>query len=265
MALNIQTQLAYQLDGPTDLILQIEAAAIPEQTILRAHINAGDVEHFVRVRAQDAVGDRIWIRTEGQLTVSYNAIIDVHRLTADIAALPAVPPHQLPGETVQYLMDSRYCQASLVQNLVDDEFGDLKGGARVAAMRDWVNTHFRYTPGSSDANTTAIDSLVERRGVCRDYAHVMIALARASTIPARMASVYAPDVDPPDFHAVAEVFLADPPRGLGGAWHLVDATGMAEQSDMAKIGIGRDAADVSFLTIFGKAELLEQSVSVVRA
>ena len=92
----------------------------------------------------------------------------------------------------------------------------------------------------------------------------MIVLARACSIPARFASVYAPDVTPQDFHAVAEVFLANP-DGEGGAWHLVDPTGMATAADMVKIGVGRDALDVAFLTAFGTVELVEQQVSVKRA
>ena len=86
----------------------------------------------------------------------------------------------------------------------------------------------------------------------------MVSFARAAAIPARVASVYALGVTPQDFHLVAEVFLS-------GAWHLVDATGMAQPAHMAKIGIGRDAADVSFLTSFGPAELVEQSVDVAEA
>ena len=82
--------------------------------------------------------------------------------------------------------------------------------------------------------------------------------------PARFASVYAPDVTPQDFHAVAEVFLADP-TCEGGAWHLVDATGMASAGEIAKIGIGRDAADVSFLTSYGLAEFKDKTISVLRA
>jgi transglutaminase-like putative cysteine protease len=103
---------------------------------------------------------------------------------------------------------------------------------------------------------------VERRGICRDYAHVMITLARAAAIPARYASVYAPGVEPPDFHAVAEVFLADATIPGGGAWHLVDATGMADPANMVKIGVGRDAADVSFMTVFGCAEFGDKMVAV---
>jgi transglutaminase-like putative cysteine protease len=166
-----------------------------------------------------------------------------------------VPPHQLPGETVQYLLPSRYCPSDQFQNFVDAEFGRLQGGERVAAMRDWVEERFSYVPGSSLSDTTALDTFVKRQGVCRDYAHVMVTLVRASGVPARIASVYALGVEPQDFHAVAEVFL-------GGSWHLIDATGMATEGGMAKIGVGRDAADVAFLTAYGSAQMNEQSVSV---
>ena len=85
----------------------------------------------------------------------------------------------------------------------------------------------------------------------------MITLARASAIPARMTSVYALDVTPPDFHAVAEVFL-------DGAWRLIDATGMAQPDTMVRIGVGRDAADIAFLIVYGQNELKKQTVSVER-
>jgi transglutaminase-like putative cysteine protease len=91
--------------------------------------------------------------------------------------------------------------------------------------------------------------------VCRDYAQLLVALVRAAAIPARIASVYAPHVDPPDFHAVAEVFL-------DGTWHMVDATGMAKAAEMVKIGVGRDAADIPFLVAFGTATMNRQTVSV---
>ena len=89
-------------------------------------------------------------------------------------------------------------------------------------------------------------------------------LARASAIPARYVSCYAPGVDPPDFHALAEVFLADPTILCGGAWHLVDATGMADPAETVKIGVGRDAADVSFMTVFGDAKFEDKKVSATK-
>ena len=263
MTLDLHVTLTYTMEQPTDILLQVEAAAIPEQRIESAHIEASACEHFVRVAALDGIGDRIWLRTNGVLSIDYRARMTVLRDLADVATLHQMPMHQLPGETVQYLFDSHYCPATKFSTFVDSEFAGLEGGARIAAMRDWITEHFTYQSGSSDGTTTALDSFVMRHGVCRDYAHVMIVLARASSIPARFASVYAPDVSPPDFHAVAEVFLADP-SGDGGAWHLIDPTGMATAGEMVKIGVGRDALDVAFLTAFGTVELVEQSVSVTR-
>lgn len=258
MSIQIATRLVYDFAQPSDVLLQVEAAMIPEQTVVDAHIAISTCDHFARVAAHDRIGDRIWMRVEGRFTVDYRATVEVDRTIADIAQLQPVPFHMLPGEAVQYLMASRYCPSDLFEDFVTAEFDHLFGGAKIAAIRDWIEETFTYTPGSSTSATTALESFVQRKGVCRDYAHVLITLARASGIPARVASVYALGVDPQDFHAVAEVFL-------GGAWHLVDATGMARPENMAKIGIGRDAADVAFLTSYGLAEFCEQSVVVTGA
>jgi transglutaminase-like putative cysteine protease len=258
MKLAIEASLDYEFASPADVLLQLEAAIIPEQTVESARVDISPVEHFARLPGHNTIGDRIWLHVQGRLTVLYTATVTPRRLTADIATLPAVPPHRLPGETIEYLMPSRYCPSDQFQNFAEAEFGGLLGGARVAAMRDWIQGHFTYMAGASDASTTALESFVMRQGVCRDFAHVLIALTRASAIPARFASVYALGVEPQDFHAVPEVFL-------DGAWYLVDPTGMAKAEEMAKIGVGRDAADVSFLTSYGFAQLNQQSVHVAEA
>ncbi|MHA6723350.1 transglutaminase-like domain-containing protein [Sphingomonas sp. RS2018] len=258
MTIRIDARLAYDFAEPSDVLLQIEAALIPEQNVTDAWIDISPVDHFARVDAQDGIGERIWLRVNGRLTVHYTATVRVTRMLPDVATLRAVPFHKLPGETIQYLMASRYCPSDQFEEFVRAEWGELGGGAQIAAMRDWIQANFTYTPGSSTASTTALETFVQRKGVCRDYAHVLITLARAGGVPARIASVYALGVEPQDFHAVAEVFL-------DGAWHLVDPTGMAVARDMAKIGVGRDAADVAFLTSYGFAQFCEQSVSVVPA
>ncbi len=263
MTLSIATTLLCAFASETDFLLQIEAAQLPEQTVSRSLLTMGQSGHLARIPAQDGIGERIWLRANGLFEINYSARVTPQRIDAEIAALPALEPHLLPGETVQYLMDSRYCPADKFHAFALAEFGELGGGARIAAMAAWIAENFTYTLGVSDSNTTALESFVERRGVCRDYAHVLVTLARASAVPARYVSVYAPDVFPQDFHAVAEVFLGNP-EGPGGAWHLVDPTGMAAASEMAKIGIGRDAADVSFLTSFGNCELLDKVITVIR-
>lgn len=256
--MQINVQLDYGFERPCDVLLQVEAAALPDQRIAHSTLTASPCNHFVRVPAQDNIGERIWLRAQGRLVVDYRADITIERQGSDIASLPSLPPHCLPGETVQYLLPSRYCASHQFTDFVENTFGALNGGARVAAIRDWVARHLSYVPGISHSETTAVDTFHDAKGVCRDYAHLMITLARAGEIPARIASVYAPSVSPPDFHAAAQVYL-------DGAWHLVDPTGMAHEAEMAIIGIGRDSGDVAFLTALGPLVMNSQSVMVQAA
>jgi transglutaminase-like putative cysteine protease len=258
MKLSITADLDYDIPQEADLLLQVEAAMIPEQTVLDVSIELPPVEHFARVSGHDSIGERIWLRLQGPLRVHYKALVEVNRLTADISQLPAVPPHLLPGETVEYLMPSRFCPSDDFIQIVADMFGDTAGGARVAAIHDWVRGHLTYQAGISDSSTDALHTFAARKGVCRDFAHLLVSMVRASTIPARFCAVYGLGVEPQDFHAVAEVFLDN-------TWYMVDATGMARPEGMVKIGVGRDAADVSFLTSYGPAIMQSQSVRVTQA
>lgn len=263
MPIAISARFDFTLDQPTDLILQFEAAAIPEQTILSAKTTMTCGGDCARVAAHDGIGERVLVHAQGRFEVAYEALVEVNRLAPELTGLAALAPHDLPGETLDYLLDSTYCPADRLQAFAQDEFGALSGGDCVLAIRDWIASHFTYHQAST-TSTTALDSFVERRGVCRDYAHVLITLARASTIPARYVSCFSPSVDPPDFHALAEVFLCDPTTPGGGAWYIVDATGMASAADTVKIGVGRDAADVSFLTSFGPSNFGDKTVTVTR-
>ena len=255
MKLEITASLNYRLPEPVDLMLQIEAANGGGQRILDASLDLGKPEYISRVPAVGGICEPIWLRAEGRLRAEYRARVAIDRPDVDLSSLGEVPLHRLPAEAVPYLNESRYCPSNKFHAFVDRRFGELEGGAKVARMRDWIESRFTYVSGSSDAETGALDSFVERRGVCRDYAHVMIALARAAHIPARMASVYALGVEPMDFHAVAEVYL-------DGDWHMVDATGMTRPSGCARICAGRDAADIAFLTAYREIQLVEQEVRV---
>ena len=257
MKLEITASLNYRLPEPVDLMLQIEAANGGGQRILDASLDLGKPEYISRVPAVGGICEPIWLRAEGRLRAEYRARVAIDRPDVDLSSRGEVPLHRLPAEAVPYLNESRYCPSNKFHAFVERRFGDHEGGAKIGRMRDWIESRFTYVSGSSDAETGALDSFVERRGVCRDYAHVMIALARAAHIPARMASAYALRVSPQDFHAVAEVFLH-------GDWHLVDATGMARASEMARICVGRDAADISFLTAYRDIAFVSQSVKVKR-
>jgi transglutaminase-like putative cysteine protease len=263
MALAIETSLVFDLPQQCDLLLQIEAAILPEQTVADPWIALPTCDHFARMPGHGGIGERIWLRHQGRLEIGYRAVVTPQRRVGPLDGLAALPPHLLPGDTVDYLMDSTYCPATRFQSFVAGEFAGLSGGALIAAMRDWVSTHVAYVAGSSTVRTGALDTFLDRQGVCRDFAHLLVAFARAAAIPARFASVYAPDVSPQDFHAVAEVFL-DAGDHVSGCWHLVDATGMADPAEIARIGVGRDAADASFLTAYGAASLLDKAICVTR-
>ena len=255
--LKIAVQLDYKLSRPTDILAQIQVPDLADQSVKSQSFSVLDATHSADVVAENGMGVRTWIRVEDRFRCDYACTVSLDRPALDISRLQSVPPHLLPGDTVRYLMPSRYCPSDEFQSVVTAEFGDLPGGQRVATMRDWIFDKFEYVPGVSSGQTTALDSFVQRQGVCRDYAHVLIAFCRASAIPARFVSAYAPDVKPQDFHAVVEVFLE-------GTWHLMDSTKMAHATDIARIGVGMDAAEVAFLSSFGPMTLETQIVSVDR-
>ncbi|MCH2486959.1 MAG: transglutaminase family protein, partial [Erythrobacter sp.] len=173
MTISIHTRFAFSLDKATDVLLQFEAADIPEHEILSSSLDMTEAEHRAHVPAQDDIGTRIWIRAQGEFEVDYRAEVRPCRQLAKLETLQTLEPilpHDMPGEAVQYLFDSRYCPADKFQPFVEAEFGGTQGGARIAAIRDWIEKNFIYQSGVSDARTGALDSFVERRGICRDFA-----------------------------------------------------------------------------------------------
>lgn len=255
MILQIIVQLHYAVQAETDIVLQITVPSFADQRVISDNITLSDTLYSSTVLGEERFGERRLLRINSDFECRYDARIEVDRPLLDIAPLPAVAPHRLPADALRYLMPSRYCQSDELQSFVESEFGGSGGGERIARIRDWIFEGFRYSPEASNAQTTAVDTFVHRQGVCRDFAHVLIALARASSIPARFVSAYAPYVTPQDFHAVAEVYLDN-------TWHLVDATGMAASNQIARIGVGLDAAEVSFLSSFGPLIFQSQSVQV---
>lgn len=258
MRVAIEAILDYQFAEPTDVLLAVEAAALPDQRVVeQSHIidNAGPLTNKV---GGSGIGRRTWTRSgTGRMVSSYRATVDVERAPVDIASLARSPLPSLPEDVLPFIWPSRYCEADRFVSFVCGHFPDLDGGALVQALVDWVHANLVYAPGSSNITTTAADTFVAQQGVCRDYAHLTAALIRSHDIPARLVSVYALDLDPPDFHAVVEVWL-------DGGWHLVDATRLAPVETMVRIAVGRDATDIAFMTIFGGATMNAQSINVTR-
>lgn len=258
MRLRIDVELDYYFPAPADVLLAVEVAQLPDQLLVEDLLTIdGANGPLTPVAGEDGIGQRTWLTAQGAFRAVYHAVVDVTRAVAPIETLPVCPLVELPPEAIAYLWPSRYCEADRFETFVEHRFGDLAGGARLLAMRDWIQGELVYAPGTSDTTTTAADAFVARQGVCRDYAHLMATFARAAGVPARLTSAYAWGLKPPDFHAVTEVWLA-------GGWHVLDATGLAPAEGMARIGVGRDATDIAFMTIFGTALMNRQSVTVTR-
>lgn len=258
-ALTIDVTLDYRLEQDTTLLLAIEALNDDEQSIENEVLTVnGKVAGEVPAVAEGCARYR-WLRLPaGELNIAYRADVTVARPAIDLFPLPVTPLHLLPGHVAPWLFASRHCDPTRFERVLLDEVnlpvGWVADGSTILAIRDWINAHVAYQP-VSDAATTATDTFVGRAGVCRDFAHLMIALARAAGVPARFVSAYAWQLDPPDFHAVAEVWLDN-------RWHLIDATGLAPEASLVRIVRSSDAVDASFMTIFGSAEMVEQKVCV---
>jgi transglutaminase-like putative cysteine protease len=160
-------------------------------------------------------------------------------------------------DLVRYLRPSRYCESDRLAGFAQSEFRGLHGRDLLDAVSSWVGTRVVYVSGSSRPIDGAVATLLAQEGVCRDFAHLVIAILRARDIPARMVSVYAPGLEPMDFHAVVEAYV-------DGAWLVVDATCLAPRSGLVRIATGRDAADTAFLTsTSGSVTLVDLVVTAV--
>jgi transglutaminase-like putative cysteine protease len=254
----VECVLEYQVKVPTHFCFNIEAAHWPTQNILseRLAISSNIAVHSYTGQRS---GNR-FIRFDappGPLLVNYKADVEVYSEAID-PLLPEVPVGQVPDRIFRYLMATRYCESDVLCSEVQRMFGHLPPGiARVRAVVDWIRENITYQPGSSTSTTTAAEVLAQRKGVCRDFAHLGITFCRALNVPARIVVGYVWFDEPPqDFHAIFEAWL-------GERWVLFDPTGMAPVDRLVRIGTGRDAKDVAFSTFFGSVEMTRKEVNVL--
>ena len=239
---SVSAELHVTVTAPSRLAFQV-AVANPGQYSARESIAislGGAPIGWTDVPAPH--GGRVWLvdAQPGNLALNYQA-----ELTGSAAAAPIDV-----GDELLYLRPSRYCESDRLVGFASRQFHDITTPTDVlAAVSSWVGTQLEYVSGSSGPTDGAVDTLVAGRGVCRDFAHLAVALLRAMMIPARLVAVYAPGLDPMDFHAVAEAFI-------DGAWYVVDGTLLAPRQTLVRITTGRDAADTSFLSSYGGAIVL---------
>jgi transglutaminase-like putative cysteine protease len=257
MRYSIDAQLTYQFSHSCEVLLLLEAARSPDQSILSESLTLSPPCEIARL--DDSItGERRAVFTgQGQVDIAYTAQVELLVRDCQLQGVPRTPLRELPSEALRYLRPSHYCPSNRFEAYVWRKFGQLQGGDKVAAIVDWVSSNLDYRAGVSDASTTALDTFADRAGVCRDFAHLAISFCRAADIPARAVSAYAWKLQPPDLHAVAEVYL-------GGRWRLVDPTGLAPIDGLVRVATGMDAADIAFMTIFGSAQLVYQSFAITQ-
>ncbi|RZJ25001.1 MAG: transglutaminase family protein [Haliea sp.] len=185
----------------------------------------------------------------GQMRIAVEMTMQVEDQIAVAPDAPFTPIHELPDDALLYLLQSRYCPSDKMQEKALAIVGDAPPGyAQAEAIRGWIHQNLTYEYGVSCATTDAMDTLNHGAGVCRDFAHVGIALCRSLQIPARMVVGYLHELDPMDLHAWFEAFV-------GGRWYTFDATQDAPRGGRIVLAYGRDAADVAFLSDYAAQPL----------
>lgn len=242
---HIGCELGFEVLGPSVLALQVAPPVVLTEALV-----VDGAEVLTAVRGPNGGRTHVLRCEPGTVTIGYRASADPVLVQQRVGTFDE--------DVLIARRQSRYCPSDEMAGFATREFAnDLDADDLSDRIAAWVFDRLTYDGSVSGPSDTAIDTLLVGRGVCRDYAHLTIALCRALAIPARLASVYAPGIAPMDFHAVAEVWRHD-------RWDVIDATRMAPRSSLVRIATGRDAADTAFAaTITGDVQLLRSQVFAV--
>lgn len=262
LLVRVGCNLVYQAAGPASLLLNLRPRSDPRQALQQELLAFGadlPSEEFADVHGN--ILHRIGL-APGRHQIRHDALVAVSSLPDrhDLADSSPVAPCDLPPEVLRYTLPSRYCESDKLVDFAWQQFGQVEQGlARVLAICDWLHHNVEYRYGSGRPDLSAWEVLLRRYGVCRDFAHALVALCRAFNLPARYVSGHLPDVGVPDpddhmdFHAYAEVYL-------GGRWHTFDARFNVPRIGRIKVSCGLDAVDSAFSTIYGGANLASAQV-----
>lgn len=245
----VKTAITLEAAGPARLTLAVAVAVADGVGVLDEFRATQAGRPLPFLTHADVHGGRLHAVevARGPVQIDYVATID--------GTAPPTPVD--PVDEIRYLRPSRYCESDVLLPTAVAEFGGLDETDFLTAVSSWVGVRVAYVAGSSLPTDGAVGTLLTRRGVCRDFAHLVVGFLRALGVPARVVSVYAPGLSPMDFHAVAEA-------AVGGAWHVLDATARAPRRSLVRIATGRDAADTAFLSVQGDpVRLAELTVSAV--
>ncbi|MBS1808602.1 MAG: transglutaminase family protein [Acidobacteria bacterium] len=256
MFLEAGCEITYELMEPTPLFLLLRPQSGASQQVLAESLAlTPPIPVFAysdsfgnACQRCEAPAGRLEIVAHARAEVS--PTIDVH------PGAPHTSVLELPAQVIEFLMPSRYCPSDQLGDEARQIVADVTlGYDQVEAIRHWIHTNVEYCYGTSTGSTSALETFTKRRGVCRDFAHLGIALCRGLDIPARMVTGYFHQLKPMDMHAWFEAYVA-------GRWYTFDATQAEPREGRIVIAYGRDAADVALTIEFGPATLSTMRVWV---
>lgn len=256
MTIRCGVDFAYEALDPTHIVLLIQPRLDEGQRIESEQL---EFRPGVEVDEYQDVHGNIVRRFElpsGRTTVRHDAFVSLSSLPENQGAGDGpLPVGEMTPELLRYTLPSRYCDSDRLMDFAFDEFGQIPHGLRrVQAICDWVHEHIEYRWGSGSPHTTASEVLAQRFGICRDFAHVAIALCRCFNLPARYVTGHLPDVachdpgSPMDFHAYFQVYF-------GRRWNTYDARFNVARIGRIHIACGFDAVECAFSTLYGAASL----------
>jgi len=256
MTIRVGCRLVYQTIQPAPILLLVRPMFESQQIILQESLSfpaENGAEEF-----QDTHGNMAyrWVLYPGETVIHHDAIVEVSSQPDDFNQKNySVPVEHIPTAILRYTLPSRYCDSDKMLLFSINTFGSIINGKdRVIAICNWVQRSIRYVTCSGRPALSASEVMARGYGVCRDFAHVAIALCRALNLPARYVTGHLPDVGcfdpgtPMDFHAYFEVYLEH-------QWCTFDARFNIPRIGRVKVAHGLDAVDAAFSTTYGEANL----------
>ncbi len=256
MLFQVSSRLDYSVAFPSTLILNIHAQKTTGQFVSNEQLTINPQTNWEEFQADNSPARFIRLETgnAATLSISYSATVDCTGEIVPAGEIDPVTVAEMDRHAIPYLFPSRYCQSDRLGRLAWDLFGQIANPhEKVTAISNWIFENVEYVAGTTNSATSAYDTVTQRTGVCRDFAHLGIALCRALNIPSRYFSGYAYQLQPPDFHACFESYI-------GGRWMVFDATRLAPLNGLVRIGTGRDAGDAAVASIFGRVQLKSMHV-----
>ena len=258
MWLRVSCNLVFDVEISTPFILMLRSRSGAQQWVERDEFNIDPNTPVTEYT--DGYGNlcQRLVAPQGIFSIYTTADVKTSEFVDVDFGAPFIEIQNLPDDVLCYLLPSRYCESDRFNDLaMSITFNQLQGFNQVAAIEDWLRNTISYIPGSSDFPISAIEVNQKQSGVCRDLAHLGIALCRSLSIPARMVVGYLYQLHPMDMHAWFEAYI-------GGRWYTFDATQTAPKGGYVAVGYGLDAADIAIFNQFGPAVYPIQQITTVK-